>query len=93
MSVAKGVCIYLVVVNVIAWILYGVDKAKAKRGAWRIPEAMLIGWAVIGGSVGAWLGMKTFHHKTLKPRFRYGVPAIFVMQAVLACAAWYFAGI
>lgn len=79
---------YLAVVNVAAWGIYGIDKEKAKRGAWRIPEAWLIGWALAGGSLGAWLGMKTFHHKTRKPKFRYGVPAILLVQVIVAVYFW-----
>lgn len=74
---------YLCAVNVLAFILYGIDKEKAKRGKWRIPEATLIGAAVIGGSAGAWLGMKTFHHKTKHRKFAVGVPVILVVQAVI----------
>lgn len=74
---------YLCAVNVLAFILYGIDKEKAKRRKWRIPEATLIGIAVIGGSAGAWLGMKTFHHKTKHAKFAVGVPVILVVQAVL----------
>ena len=74
---------YLCAVNVIAFLLYGADKRRAKRGAGRISEAALIGIAVIGGSAGAWLGMKGFRHKTKHKKFTYGVPMILVVQAVL----------
>lgn len=71
---------YLLAVNVLTFIVYGVDKWKARSGRWRVPEATLIGLAALGGSVGAWLAMQLFHHKTQKKRFHYGVPALFVLQ-------------
>ena len=57
-----GCC--LTVVNAVAFIVYGIDKYRARNGKWRIPEATLLMLAVVGGSVGAWLGMKAWHHKT-----------------------------
>ena len=71
---------YLLAVNVLTFIVYGVDKWKARRGHWRVPEATLMGLAALGGSVGAWLAMQLFRHKTQKKKFRYGVPALFVLQ-------------
>ena len=65
MNLLHIVLIYLVVINVVTFFMYGIDKWKAKRTKWRIPEATLLGMAVIGGSIGAWLGMKAWHHKTL----------------------------
>ena len=75
--------IYLAVINVVTFFMYGVDKWKAKRSKWRIPEATLLLLAVLGGSIGAWLGMKTWHHKTLHKKFRYGVPIIIIVQIAL----------
>lgn len=77
------VVIYLVVINVVAFVVYGVDKYKAKRGRWRAPEAKLLGLAAIGGSIGAWLGMKVWHHKTMHKKFQYGVPLILIAQIAL----------
>ena len=90
------VLIYLAVINVVTFFMYGIDKWKAKKSKWRISEATLLGMAVIGGSVGAWLGMKTWHHKTLHKggnrdvdnivgghQFRYGVPLILIVQIAL----------
>jgi len=74
---------YLAVVNVVTFIVYGIDKWKAKNSKWRIPEATLLGLAVIGGSIGAWMGMKTWHHKTLHKKFRLGVPLILIAQIAL----------
>ena len=75
--------IYLAVINVVTFFMYGVDKWKAKRSKWRIPEATLLLLAVLGGSIGAWLGMKVWHHKTLHKKFRYGVPIIIIVQIAL----------
>ena len=63
--------------------MYGIDKWKAKKSKWRISEAALLELAVVGGSIGAWLGMKAWHHKTLHRKFRYGVPLILVVQITL----------
>jgi len=74
---------YLLIVNLVTWVLYGVDKRKAIKGAWRIPEKTLILSAVIGGSVGALAGMMMFRHKTRKAKFMIGVPVIFVVQCIV----------
>ncbi len=66
--------------NIITFLLYGLDKQKARQRRWRIPEKVLIGFAVIGGSVGAYTGMKVFRHKTQKKKFSIGVPLIFLIQ-------------
>ena len=83
----KELYLYLIAVNVVAFLLYGADKIKAKQGAWRIPEKTLLGIAVIGGSVGAIIGMNFFHHKTKHWYFKYGLPAILLVQ--LAIAAYF----
>ena len=85
----RFVWIYLAVVNVVTFFLFGIDKRKAKRSKWRIEEATLLWWAVAGGSVGALLGMKAWHHKTMHKKFKYGVPAILVAQLAIACAIIY----
>ena len=76
---------YAVVVNLITFVAYGVDKLNAVRGKWRISETTLLLLAVIGGSVGAWFGIGCWHHKTLHKRFRYGIPMILLLQLVLCC--------
>lgn len=75
--------IYLLAVNILAFMLYGIDKKRAKNGKWRISEKTLIGIAVIGGSVGALFGMHIFHHKTRHWYFRYGLPVILIVQVLL----------
>ena len=75
--------IYLLAVNFFAFILYGIDKKRARNREWRISERALIGIAVIGGSVGAILGMHVFHHKTRHWYFRYGLPVILIIQVLL----------
>lgn len=77
------VLIYLAVINIVTFFLYGIDKWKAKRTKWRVPESTLLWWAAFGGSIGALLGMKIWHHKTLHKKFKYGVPAILVGQLAL----------
>lgn len=74
------VLIFLILMNVVTFFLYGMDKLKAKRSKWRVPEATLLLFAVLGGSVGAWLGMKIWHHKTQHKKFKYGLPLIIVIQ-------------
>jgi len=74
---------YLLAINVVTFIVYGIDKLKAKKGLWRIPEATLLMLAVIGGSIGAWLGMMLWRHKTKHLKFKLGVPAILITQIAL----------
>ena len=75
--------IYLAIINVFTFFVYGIDKWKAKRAKWRIPESTLLGMATLGGSIGAWLGMKTWHHKTLHNKFKFGIPLILCAQIAL----------
>jgi len=72
--------LWLLVWNFVAFALMGVDKAKARRGRWRIPEKTLFLSAILGGSVGAMLGMSLFRHKTQHRRFRLGMPLILGLQ-------------
>lgn len=72
--------LYILIINVIAFAAYGIDKQKAVKKEWRISEDTLIGLALIGGSAGALLGMKCFHHKTRKKKFSVGVPLILILQ-------------
>ena len=78
---------YLLLVNVVTFFTYGIDKYKAKKGKWRISEATLLLMAFWGGSIGAWLGMKAFHHKTMHKKFYIGVPVIIIQQ--IAIMVWF----
>jgi uncharacterized membrane protein YsdA (DUF1294 family) len=74
---------YLIGINLVAFFVYGIDKWKAKKKMWRISEATLLLLAVVGGSIGAWCGIRVWHHKTMHKKFRYGVPAIIILQIAL----------
>ena len=84
MPSVRSLVIYLLGINVLTFLIYAIDKWKARRGKWRIPEDTLIWLAIAGGSVGALLGMYFFRHKTQHKKFTLGVPAILLVQAVLA---------
>ena len=79
----KNILIYLIVINVIGFLAMLVDKQKAKKGAWRIPEKTLMIIALLGGSIGGILGMYTFRHKTKKARFFIGFPVILISEVVI----------
>ena len=74
---------YLFVINVITFAAFGLDKRKAKKRKFRIRESVLLGLALIGGSLGALAGMFLFHHKTRKPAFRIGIPVLFLLQGII----------
>ena len=76
--------IYLIAINIANFFVYGIDKRKARRSKWRSPESTLLTLAVLGGSIGAFIGMRTWHHKTMHNKFKYGVPLIINLQVVLA---------
>ena len=76
----KIILCYLLAVNITTFLLYGIDKYKAKKNRWRIPEATLLTVAAIGGSIGAWAGMRVWHHKTMHKKFKYGIPFIIITQ-------------
>ena len=78
--------LYLAAINIVAFFLYGIDKWKARHDKWRITEARLLSVALLGGSLGAFLGMKVWHHKTQHPRFRYGLPLILILHLAIAVA-------
>lgn len=75
--------IYLIIINAIAFVLMLVDKLKARNKLWRIPETVLMGTALLGGSIGSLLGMHVWRHKTKKPKFSVGIPVILALQTVL----------
>ena len=74
---------YLIFINIVTFLVYGIDKWKAKQGSWRISEATLLMLAVIGGTIGALLGMQVWRHKTMHKKFKYGLPLILLAQIVL----------
>ncbi len=78
----------LIIINIITIFVYGQDKLKAVNHWWRIPEWMLLGLVATRGSVVAYLGMLVFRHKTLKPLFRFGVPVILIVHALVAAYVW-----
>ena len=78
----------LAAINVLAFVLWGIDKAKAKAGAWRISESALLCVALFGGSLGALLGMLVFRHKTKKWQFKIGVPVCLMYHAGLILLFW-----
>ena len=85
--------IWLIVINLVAFLTFGLDKLKAKQkekreNIRRIPEKTLFLLAILGGSVGALLGMKVWHHKTLHKSFRFGIPAILILQIVSPAGLW-----
>lgn len=86
----KYLYLYLLGINVAAFLIFGTDKLLAKGQKRRVPERTLFWLAGLGGSVGAWLGMQVFRHKTRHTSFVVGIPAILVLQMATAAALWYF---
>lgn len=82
----KNILIYLLVINIIAFLAMFIDKKKAEKNRWRIKESTLLILALIGGSIGAIIGMYTFHHKTQKPRFFVGIPIMIILQILVVVA-------
>ena len=92
LSIQQIILIFLAI-NVVTFVVYGIDKWKAKHAKWRINETQLMALAVLGGSIGAWLGMKIWHHKTMHKKFfaeqsgkaerKYGLPLILLAQITL----------
>ena len=79
----QSIVYYLIVLNIVTFFVYGIDKWKTKRAKWRIREAALLGVAVLGGSIGALMGMKVWHHKTMHKKFKYGLPLILLAQIAI----------
>ena len=75
--------IYLIIINIVGFIYMGLDKWKAKRNAWRIPEDTLFAITALGGGIGTIAGMYTFRHKTKKAKFTIGLPAILILEIIL----------
>ena len=76
--------VWLAVINLLTFIVYGADKRRARKGEWRVPEKTLFLLPLLGGSIGALLGMRVFHHKTKHWYFVWGIPAILLAQIALA---------
>ena len=85
-SPAGWLAVYLAAINLATFIVYGADKRRARKGKWRVPEKTLFLLPLLGGSAGALLGMRVFHHKTRHWYFVWGIPAILLAQ--IALAAW-----
>lgn len=89
--ILKVICAWLLLWSFVAFIAMGADKRKAQKGKWRVPEATLFLFALLGGGLGATLGMHVFRHKTKHWYFRWGLPLILLVQvALVAWAAWHF---
>ena len=80
---ANALLYYLIVINILTFAVYGIDKWKARQDSWRISEATLLMLAVIGGTIGALLGMQVWRHKTMHLKFKYGLPLILLAQIAL----------
>ncbi len=80
--------IYLIIANIVGFLIMGEDKRRAIKGMWRIPEKTLFLCSLVGGSIGTWAGMYTFHHKTKHWYFVIGMPAILILHLVIACRMW-----
>ena len=89
MNVVTLLTTYVVVINLIGFIVMGMDKRRAKKHAFRIPEATLFTIAIIGGSIGSIIGMRYFHHKTRHWYFVYGMPAILILHIIAIVALMY----
>ena len=83
MQVLSLIGIYFAAANLIEFALMGIDKARARRGKWRIPESTLFLFTLVGGSIGGLVGMQLFRHKTQKPAFYIGYPVIFIIQVLI----------
>lgn len=90
MSVYQAIGIYLAIINIISFIVMGIDKRRAKKKSFRVPEATLFLLAVIGGTIGSIIGMLSFRHKTRKWYFIYGMPAILLLQIIFVICLIFF---
>ncbi len=79
----KYIGVYLLVINIVTFFVYGADKQKAKKDEYRISEKTLFLLAWIGGSIGAIIGMQFFRHKTKHAVFKYGIPAILILEILI----------
>nr|MDD6336196.1 DUF1294 domain-containing protein [bacterium] len=81
-----GLLVYALGINLAAFFAMGFDKMRARRGGWRLPEKLLFGLAALGGSIGGLAGMAFFHHKTRHACFRWGMPALLLLNLAAAAA-------
>ena len=88
--IARILIVYLILINLAAFAMFGIDKQRSIKDKWRIPEKTLLRAALLGGSVGAFGGMQVFHHKTRHWKFLLGVPACILLHIALAVAYWWF---
>ncbi len=79
----KNIVIYLIIINLLGFFAMGIDKWKAKRGSWRIPENTLFMFTILGGGIGTTAGIYVFRHKTTKKKFTIGMPLIFILEVIL----------
>ena len=79
---------FIAILNVITFLIYAIDRWKAKKNRWRIPESILLLLAVLGGSIGALMGMKIWHHKPMHKKFKYGIPLIMILQIGMLLYLW-----
>lgn len=86
----KIILFYLLAVNLLTFVTYGIDKYKARHNRWRVREASLLLLAALGGSIGTLLAMKVFRHKTQHKKFRFGVPAVLLVQMAITGVCCYF---
>ena len=90
MTVIQVILLYILLVNLGGFIAFGIDKKRSIRSKWRIPEATLLTFALLLGSVGCLLGMRVFRHKTLKPLFSIGIPVILIVQVLFFVIIFFF---
>jgi len=83
------ILIYLLVINIVTFFVYAIDKSKSINHKWRVPEYVLLWLAILGGSIGALTAMKLFRHKTRHVKFYLGIPAILILQLAAAIFAGY----
>lgn len=79
----KYFCIWLIIINILTFAVFGIDKRKAVKGRFRISELTLFVLSILGGSLGGFIAMHTFHHKTKKWYFKFGIPLILIAQVLL----------
>ncbi len=84
----QNIIIYLVVINLITFLVMWLDKRKAKKGRWRIPENTLLLFVLLGGGIGGIVGMYIFHHKTQKAKFVIGFPVILICEILIVIATF-----